>query len=356
MVPEPVSGPAPALIAVSSYSRQAGSTRVRLYDWFDHLGLSVRAQCHAGLPNARPGTILGHLPAVVAAERELRRLDVGGQRVLLSRSASPFSRGTVEARLLREAAHSAYDVDDAVYLSLSWRDRISAAPAKFAACARAADVVIAGNDTLAEEAGRYSDEVVVVPSCVEPGAYRPKSSWTLAERPRIVWLGSGSTEAYLLDLLPALDRLERRYGIELRVISTGRPNAGFGDRPWVRYVPWREDTVAVELQQADIAVAPLPDTPFARGKCAYKLLQYAATGLPMAGSPVGANRLALERFGGSSVTGDWEEALGALLDAPESVRADLGRRALDAVARHYSFAVWAPVWCAAVGIEPSTGG
>jgi PAS domain-containing protein len=352
-----VSGsPSPALVAVSSYSRQAGSTRVRLYDWFDHLGLSVRTRSYAGLPNARPGTILRNLPTVVAAERELRRLDVSGQRVVLSRSASPFSRGSVESRLLREAAHAVYDVDDAVYLPLSWRDRVSAAPAKFAACVRAADVVIAGNDTLADEAGRYRDDVVVIPSCVEPRAYRPKTSWALAERPRIVWLGSGSTEAYLLGLLPALDRLERRYGIELRVISTGRPNPGFGDRPWIRCVAWREDTVAEELQQSDLAVGPLPDTPFARGKCAYKLLQYAATGLPMAGAPVGANRLALERFGGSSVTGEWDESLAALLDAPESVRADLGRQGLAAVDRHYSFAAWAPAWCRAVGIEPSTAG
>jgi glycosyltransferase involved in cell wall biosynthesis len=345
---------APALVALSSYSRQAGSTRVRLYDWFDHLGLSVRSQTYAGLPNARPGTMLRNLPAVVAAERELHHLDVSGQRVVLSRSASPLSRGTVESRLLREAAHSAYDVDDAVYLSLSWRDRLSAAPAKFAVCVRAADVVIAGNDTLAEEAGRYREEIVVIPSCVEPRDYRPKTSWALADRPRIVWLGSGSTEAYLLDVLPALDRLERRYGIEFRVISTGRPNPRFGDRPWLRYVPWREDTVAAELQHADVAIAPLPDTPFARGKCAYKLLQYAATGLPMVGSPVGANRLALDRFDGSSVTGDWDAPLAALLDAPEATRADLGRRGIDMVARHYSFDAWTPAWRAAVGLEPST--
>ena len=355
MVPDVVNHEPPwDLVAVSSYSRQAGSTRVRLYDWFDHLGVQARPQCYAGLPNTRPVTMLRNLPAVLAAERELRALDVRGQRVVLSRAASPLSRGAVESRLLREAEHSVYDFDDAVHLVTNWRDRMAAVTSRFEACTSGADVVIAGNDQLAEAASAHSRNVVVVPSCVEPTAYLPKTSWALAERPRIVWLGSGSTEAYLLDLLPALDRLAQRYGIELRVISTGRPNPGFGDRPWIRYVPWREDTVAAELQQADLAVGPLPDTPFARGKCAYKLLQYAATGLPMAASPVGANRLALERFGGSSVTGDWEDALEALLDAPESTRAELGRRGVEMVARHYAFTTWAPEWCSAVGVEPST--
>jgi glycosyltransferase involved in cell wall biosynthesis len=35
---------------------------------------------------------------------------------------------------------------------------------------------------------------------------------------------------------------------------------------------------------------PLPDLPWERGKCGYKLIQYMASSLPVVASPVGANR------------------------------------------------------------------
>lgn len=351
MVPEPLTITADAdLVALSSYSVRAGSTRVRLYDWFAHLGLRAEAQCYAGLPNGRPGTLARHLPQVLAAERRLRRLDLTGRRVILSRSASPLSRGGIERRLLGQSAHAVFDFDDAIHLVVNWRDRVADATAKFETCVRAADVVIAGNDLLAEVAADLHDNVVMIPSCIEPDDYLVKTDWSLDAPARLVWIGSMATERYLLPVLPALDRLHRELGVELKVISTGRPNPGFGNRDWIRYVPWTPASAASELNAADLAIAPLSDTPFARGKCAYKVLQYAATGLPIAGSPVGANSLALERFGGLSVAADWYRPLRSLIEATASERARLGVRAADMVRKHYSFAAWAGQWRAALDL------
>lgn len=355
MVSSVSAGPEAQLVAVSNYTPQAGSTRVRLYDWFRHLGLTPQQQCYAGLPNSAPASLIRNLPAVLRAERTLRTLDVAGRRVVMSRSASPLSRGGVETRLLREATHSVYDFDDAVYLQTSWRTRVSAAPSKFASCVRAATVVVAGSEHLAEAAAAHRPDVFVIPSCIEPADYRPKTDWEIRESPRIVWIGSAATEDYLLPLLPALDRLHRSASIEMTVISTGRPNPRFGDRSWIRTVPWRLETAAAELARADVAIAPLTDTPYARGKCAYKLLQYAATGLPMVGSPVGANRLALERLGGSAVDDDWFEPLLTVLQASADERQRLGAKALAGVRRWYSFDAWAPTWLDAVGLGKAQG-
>ena len=155
-------------------------------------------------------------------------------------------------------------------------------------------------------------------------------------------MGSRPTEQYLVPTCPALDRLHASHGVRLTVISAGVPNPAMRERDWIRFVAWRPDTYAAELAGCDIALAPLSDTAFARGKCAYKLLQYAASALPMVGSPVGANRLALDRFEGSpwSSPATGTTPCAALLDSAAAGRASRATTGLAAVRRWYAFAAW----------------
>ena len=330
----------------TSYSPQTAAPRVRVGDWLRHLGIPGVWHSYAGLPNARARTLLANPWDVMAAEVHLRRTSTRSKRIIVSREATPLGIGEVEKRLLADAAYAAFDFDDAIFIRNSVGRRIFDCAKKFRRMIPAADVVIAGNDNLAEVAGRYSQRVRVIPSCVEPAQYLPKSDWGFRGEPVVVWLGSPWTEEYLLPILPAMAEVNKRTGAVLHVISAPRGVDEVDAWPFVKRIPWSPDRVAADLLSADLAIAPLTDTPYARGKCAYKLLEYAATGLPIVGSPVGANAAALERFDGIAVgqPDDWADALLMVIGESSSRRAERGARGLRMVQQHYSFDAWEDAW------------
>lgn len=89
---------------------------------------------------------------------------------------------------------------------------------------------------------------------------------------------------------------------------------------------------------------PLTDTPWSRGKCGYKLIQYMAFGIPVIASPVGVNAEIVEHgvngFLASS-DAEWVEALQTLLQDPDlrARMAETGRRRVE---RDYSLQVSGP--------------
>jgi len=336
--------------AISGYGSAGASSRVRLLDWFSHLSLTPQVHAYAGFPDNRLGRLARHPLKVAAAERHVRLLDVAGHTVVLSREATPFSVGEVEERLLREAKWGVFDFDDALFLDNAGIRRLFQPARKCERAVKAADVVIAGNGHLADWASQHNDAIQVIPSCVDPADYQAKSSWTIGDRPTIVWLGSPSTEIYVAEIVGALRQVCKRTGAQVMLVSGADDNPAFDVLgPSLNRVPWSLHGVASVLASADVAMAPLNDTPYARGKCAYKLLQYAATGLPIVGSPIGANARALTRFVGVPATTDdeWVDALIGMVEEPEDRRENRGRTAMKAVAEHYSFAAWADVWAAA---------
>jgi len=334
------------LQVVSQYGAGGASSRVRVLDWLKHLGLSARVHEYAGLANSRPATLLRQPLRVVRAEARVRRLtrEVSQSTLIVSRQASPFSRGRLEAGLLTNAERGVYDFDDA--LMVSPEGRVTNKARAWLAAVRAADVVIAGNDFLAaraEEAGARA--VVMIPSCVEPSDYVHKKEFQAGSPPTAVWLGSPSTEGYLDLIATPLLRLHQKTGLRLRLISSGQASRGPLD-VMVDRVEWRLGLPEETLWRNDLAIMPLPDSRWAQGKCAYKILQYAAAALPVVASPVGANRLALERLGGLSAEteDEWVDAITTILDAAPVARRELGASALQGVEQHYSFSAWAQTW------------
>lgn len=347
------------LVVASSYGSAGASTRVRVLDWLRVLGLRAEVWHYAGTANVRPRTLARHPAAVLRAEARLLRLwrRAAPDRLLISRSMGPFTGGRLESALLRRAGWGVYDFDDALYADeRSGIHRIFGESAAWAPAVRSADLVIAGNSRLADGAAALNSHVEVIPSCVDPDSYPLKQDYSTGPVPRLIWMGSPTTEQYLQAVAPALLDVHRVTGARLTLVSTGQlplgELAGMTDR-----IDWNGPRSHALLADADCGIMPLPDTAFARGKCAYKLLQYGAAGLPTVASPVGVNAQVIEQLGGLAATDrdSWAQAVLDVLRASEADRRAAGAAARRGVEQHYSFARWAGAFRHALRLPDDVG-
>jgi glycosyltransferase involved in cell wall biosynthesis len=280
------------------------------------------------------------------------------------RSAARYHAVIVQRKLLpnwqlallrRHARHLIFDFDDAVLYRDSYDERgpdSARRGRRFAAMARAADTVIAGNDFLADcalRAGASAERVRTIPTCVDPHRYLPRT-----ERParggrplELVWIGSSSTLKGLESQRALWERLgEATPGLRLRVVCDRFPDfQGIEVVP----VPWTEASEAAELARGDVGVSWLPDDVWSRGKCGLKVLQYQAAGLPTIANPVGAHAEMIEPGATgflASTPDEWIDAVRAARADPD-LRARMGRAARSRIESHYSIAAWAPTFVAA---------
>jgi glycosyltransferase involved in cell wall biosynthesis len=238
------------------------------------------------------------------------------------------------------------DFDDAVYVEPThyrdWRSALRNS-ANFAQVVAGSAHVIAGNQVLADYARQHNNHVTIVPTALDLDFYPPKRSFD-ADPVVVGWTGAWATAPSLSLLAPVFERLARTERFRLKIIG----NANIYDLRFpgveVEYCLWKLGTMIDDLRSFDIGVMPLPDTPWERGKCGGKLLQYMALGIPAVASPVGANKVIItdgEDGFLASAEEKWCERLRALIrSAP--LRRQVGARARQKMEARYSTRVTAP--------------
>ena len=201
-------------------------------------------------------------------------------------------------------------------------------------------VVTAGNKYIAMRAKKAgAKRIEYFPTVVDLEKY---SVPTPSDNGKIVvgWIGSPSTVKYLDAVIPAIKTLQKEMPLTLHVVGAKFEN----DETDVCNRPWSEDTEVDEIKKFDIGIMPLVDSPWERGKCGFKLIQYMACAKPVVASPIGVNS-EIVRNGENgyiaTTTEQWVDALRKLAN-DKNMREAFGKEGRVDVEKKYCVQVTAP--------------
>jgi len=323
------------------YGASAPSVRVRISGWGASIPELSAAGAFHSFTDAGAWMGLKSQPvSLLRAHRDIRKkigAAVPCRTSLVHREISPFSRGGLECRALSIGQRAVYDVDDALPHDPSALRRRRSLRA-----ASRSDVVLAGNDYLMELYSELGCTTAYVPSCVDtsggPAPLGPRRD----ERVTFGWIGSATTIPYLETLAPLFADPQVRQNARFAVM--GPPTLPPSLSRLVDHTPWSVESERAFLAGCDVGMMPLPDDAWSRGKCAYKLLQFASVGRTFIASPVGANDALVRRSGAMAATtlDEWRDAVIEVATMGAERLTELGRRAYDTVDESYSYASWVP--------------
>jgi glycosyltransferase involved in cell wall biosynthesis len=247
----------------------------------------------------------------------------------------PLMPSSIEQALVR--IPYIYDFDDAFYLKYRSGWLGLAGPIlgrKFDAVIAGAVEVTAGSNVLVDYARHHNSKIQYLPTVVDTARYLPQPGARGGPSFTVGWIGSPSTAPYLKQLVAPLSAIGQEGEVRFIVIGSKAPVI-----PNVTVVEckWDEATELNLINSFDVGVMPLPDDDWARGKCAFKLIQYMACAVPVIASPVGANVEVVNGVCGlmASTPQNWADALRLFRDSPQ-IRAEMGLAGRERVVKHYS--------------------
>ena len=327
------------------YDAAGASSRYRFYSYAAYLreiGWEVRLEPFfpAGyLARLYRGGGKSKLAAARALGRRLLQALVTKNPAVIEYELLPFLPYGLEKVFLRNRRY-VLNFDDNVwekYRRIGWLHD------KFDCLVSGSAGVIVANEFLRERVAPLHTRVIKIPTVVDLNLY-PVGLEKFREF-TVVWIGSPATYPYLQQASEALRAMARQVAFELLIIGGRQLAARPVEGVKCRYVDWSAATEGELLARSHVGIMPLRDEPFARGKSAFKLIQYQAAGLPSIASDVGENRQVVQHgWNGFLVSApeEWAAALRTLATEPAVYeaqhRAALGRR------REFSLEKYQPVY------------
>jgi len=318
------------VLYLTKYSRKGASSRLRSYQYFPFLeaeGISVIVKPlfdDAYLEKLYSGK----KPIAEILKAYIKRFFVlftvfGYDKIVIEKEIFPYLPSWTERILSFLGVKYIVDYDDAIFHNYDlnpnkWirfflKDKIDLVM-------RSAQMVIAGNEYLAERAKKSgAKNVIVIPTVIDIERYHHKQIFR-QDKTVIGWIGSPSTFKYVKTLFPVFEKLAKQYPIEIQIV--GAKEAVSVSFP-IQFLDWTEHSEVNSISAFDIGIMPLEDSPWEKGKCSYKLIQYMACGIPVVASPVGMNvEVVSEGHNGflAKDVADWFNALEELSNGKDKCR------------------------------------
>ncbi|WP_312751051.1 glycosyltransferase family 4 protein [Epilithonimonas hominis] len=368
------------ILYLTKYTRMAGSSRMRSYQYFPYLeksGIDVTVKpffdddylkdFYAGKKNIST-VVKSYLRRFFVLFSVLRY-----NNVVIEKEIFPFLPAFAEWMLKLFGIKYIVDYDDAIFHNYDQ----SSNPVikkflgnKIAQVMRYSGTVVAGNNYLAEYARKAgAKNIEIIPTVIDINRYPSKNNHSdLALPPNVIlsgvegkagersasennqkfvvgWIGTKTT--FEKHLLPCKDWIKALQiqdpNIRFHIVGITE-DMDLGKN--VQYIRWTEDTEVAEILKMDIGLMPLQDSKWEKGKCAYKLIQYAACGIPGVASDVGMNKeVCIDGETGFIATSneEWKERILFFKNEIEE-RLRMGTNARKLVEQKYCIQVTSEKW------------
>lgn len=329
------------------YSRKGASSRLRVHQFQDtlenagyrlHISPLFDDEYLERLYSKEKTSTLTLLSYYLKRARMLLRVK-RGEVVLVQGELFPWLPAFVDTIFLR-GTKLILDFDDAIFHRYDLNRYLIVRfllGRKIDRLMRSSQLVISGNRYLADRAEVARAAMVErLPTVVDIERYSPDMPPKQSAPLVVGWIGTPITwSTYGETLFQRISDALQDEKVEFLVV--GASDTAFRSGR-TEFAPWSEDTEAKSISRMSIGLMPLSDSPWAQGKCGYKLIQYLASGIPVIASPVGANLdIVVENCNGffANSTDDWVDAVARFVRSP-SLRLEMGIRGREMVRDKYS--------------------
>ncbi len=328
------------ILALTPYPIDGSSSRYRVYQFVKPLlEYHIRVSTHSIMTSSVYKTKMSHqklgiLDFISLSYNILLRfclvIFTRPDVIILSREFMPILRRQTHWLFSKIVSVPViFDFDDAVFTEFPIDDLL-----------RVAVAITPGNQFLADYAKTINSgsQIQIIPTVVDANYYQPQPEKQTLSPIVIGWIGSGSTYwRYLAPKLVFLLKIATKFQAVVHVIGPITIRDDVVSKGAV-FLEWTLMSERSQMAGFQIGVMPLFNDRYTKGKCAFKLIEYGAFGIPSVASNVGANKdVMVDGETGFLVDSDsdWDAALSQLLINPE-LRATMGAKARDRVVSNYS--------------------
>ena len=343
------------VLYLTKYARNGASSRMRSFQYFPFLkskGMHIK---HSTLFNEQyleelyNGNGISKLNVIKCYLKRVLVLFTVFKydKIVIEKELFPYFPASFEKLLALLQVKYIVDYDDAIFhnYDLSSNKFIKYFLSdKIDKVMRNAYLVVAGNiylQTRAISAG--ARKTIVIPTVIDSTRYDQKIY--SGDKSLVVgWIGTKSTfEKHLMLLEKMINEITHKYSNVYFHIIGASDNKVFNEQ--VRFIPWSEVTEIEEILKFDVGIMPLEDSPWEKGKCAYKLIQYMACGIPGIASNIGANKELISTDNGFLIDtpAGFESVIHSIM-ADRELLVSKSINAIKTVKKYYTLQIQQEVW------------